>query len=96
MDDAALELQKLDALIAKGKMYVILVFGVLFWGMLTSLVVALIHYFISGDPFWAELQRALYIYPIGGILFGWLVGLCGCRLIVSEINCAPNSINSSG
>ncbi|GCF88607.1 hypothetical protein L5M43_15000 [Shewanella sp. SW36] len=73
MDDAALELQKLDALIAKGKMYVILVFGVFFWGMLTSLVVALIHYFISGDPFWAELQRALYIYPIGGILFGWFV-----------------------
>ena len=51
MDDAALELQKLDALIAKGKMYVILVFGVFFWGMLTSLVVALIHYFVSGDPF---------------------------------------------
>ena len=58
MDDAALELQKLDALLAKGKWYFIVVFGVLYWGMLTSLVVALIHYFILGDPFWAELQRA--------------------------------------
>lgn len=71
MDDAALELQKLDALLAKGKWYFILVFGVLYWGMLVSFMVALIHYFILGDPFWAELQRALYIYPIGGILFGW-------------------------
>lgn len=71
MDDAALQLQKLDALLAKGKWYFILVFGVFFWGMLVSLMVALIHYFILGDPFWAELQRALYIYPISGILFGW-------------------------
>ncbi|MCL1090162.1 hypothetical protein L2744_11300 [Shewanella profunda] len=71
MGYSALKLQKLDAQLGKGKLYFILVVGVL-WGMLTSLVVALIHYFILGDPFWTELQRALYIYPITGILFGWI------------------------
>lgn len=73
MDDAALQLQKIDVLVAKVKWYVILVFGVFFWGISTSVLIALIHSFILGDSFWAELQRALYIYPIGGILFGWFV-----------------------
>lgn len=90
MDDAALEWQKLDALIAKGKMYVILVFGVFFWGMLTSLVVALIPRAIHSGRNCKE--RSIFI-PLAVF---YLVGLCGCRLIVSEINCAPNSINSSG
>lgn len=72
MDDAALQLQKIDVLVAKGKWYVILVFGVFFGGISTSVLIALIHSFILGDSFWAELQSALYIYPISGILFGWL------------------------
>ena len=71
MYDSTLELQKLDARIAKGKLHSILVVGVLYWGMLTSLIVALINYFIWGDSFGVERQKALYIYPIGGFLFGW-------------------------
>ena len=42
--------------------------------MLTSLMVAFNPLFYLGRSILAELQRALYIYPIGGILF-WLV--CG-------------------
>ena len=71
MHDSTLELQKLDARIAKGKLHCILVIGVLYWGMLTSIVIALINYFIWDDSFGGELQKALCIYPICGILFGW-------------------------
>lgn len=72
MDDAALELQKLDALLAKGKWYFILVFGVFFWGMLTSLVVALIHYFISGDPILGGTAKSA-LYLSHWRYFIWLV-----------------------
>ncbi|GIU03819.1 hypothetical protein [Shewanella glacialipiscicola] len=71
MYNSTLELQELDTRIAKGKLHSILVVGVLYWGLLTSLIVALINYFIWDDSFGVELQKALYIYPIGGILFGW-------------------------
>lgn len=73
MYNSTLELQELDTRIAKGKLHSILVVGVLYWGLLTSLIVALINYFIWDDSFGVELQKALYIYPIGGILFGWFV-----------------------
>ncbi|ESE42282.1 hypothetical protein [Shewanella decolorationis] len=65
------ELAALDKAIAKGKWFFILVVGVLFWGGMTSLVVATIHYLTSDTSFWGELARALCIYPVAGILFGW-------------------------
>ncbi|MFV0596029.1 hypothetical protein [Shewanella sp.] len=68
----AQELAALDKALAKGKWFFILVVGVLFWGCMTSLVVATIHYFTSDTSFWGELARALYIFPAAGILFGWV------------------------
>lgn len=61
----------LEKSLAKGKWYFILVIGVLYWGSMTSLLVAGFQYFTSEIPFWQALKVALYIYPACGVLFGW-------------------------
>ncbi|MGL5666028.1 MAG: hypothetical protein ACRDD9_07885 [Shewanella sp.] len=68
---SAQKLAALDKAIAKGKWFFILVVGVLFWGCMTSVVVATIHYLTSDTSFWGELARALCLYPAAGLLFGW-------------------------
>lgn len=61
----------LEKSLSKGKWYFILVIGVLYWGSMTSLLVAGFQYFTSEIPFWQALKVALYIYPACSVLFGW-------------------------
>ncbi|KEK26737.1 hypothetical protein [Shewanella xiamenensis] len=65
------QLIKLEASLARGKWYFILVIGVLYWGSVTSLLVAGFQYFTAETPFWLAMKVALYIYPASGVLFGW-------------------------
>lgn len=65
------KLAKLEASLARGKWYFILVIGVLYWGSMTSLLVAGFQYFTSEISLWQALKVALYIYPVSGVLFGW-------------------------
>lgn len=64
-------LNRLNAILARGKWFVIIIYGVLGWGCATALIVAVASRLTTDIPFMAALLQALCIYPIAGLGFGW-------------------------
>ncbi len=68
--------QKLKKIISKGMLYYIVVYGILFWGLLTGALVSAISFFIHNEPIGEAIGSNFIAFPIGGIFFGlfmWVV-----------------------
>lgn len=64
-------LDRLNAIHARGKWFVIIVYGVLGWGCATALMIAVVNSLMGEADFTAALLQALCIYPIAGLGLGW-------------------------
>ncbi len=57
-------------------LYCIIVHGILYWGLLTGVLVSAISFFIRDKPIGEAIGSNFITFPIGGIFFGlimWVV-----------------------
>jgi len=69
----ATKIARLQKLISKGKRYVVIVYGVLGWGIPTALLATLIQTYPSFSAFIDKISLALILYPISGLAFGLIL-----------------------
>ena len=85
----ATKIARLQKLIAKGKWYFVIVYGVFGWGISTALLVTLIQTYLSSSSFIDKISTALIIYPVSGLAFGlvlWMMANNQYNKLVSDEN----------
>lgn len=76
------QLRKRERLIAMGKKKFVWRQGVLGWGVPTAVLYNVLMYLwdygmttdeLASEAFWTRASMSLILFPLGGVLFGWLM-----------------------
>lgn len=71
----SVQLRKLEQKLNKGKLYYVVVHGILGWGIPTAVLFCLVQQVTGVQQTLHTIARALVMFPLSGILFGLFVWL---------------------